>query len=493
MSSDLQAQINAKIEQLREDANRLLERWSKVDSPAALREMELEIEALSRQLAGGMTAAVLQHRLANPAFQAQCSAAARGAGRRRSGGRRECEIRLLSGNTTRVTVEYLKPDRRGRAGRRRGSGKRGKGGQGLYPALVALGITFGATPALASEVCFQVTHSESLRVGMTALKRRGIDLGLKPTRNLVNQVGGRANRQRHKWLAKARSSNIDILAGKRVVVATDGGRLRVRQTRRRGRRRKETGHRGFDAPWREPKMMVIYTVDEQGKVQNEFRPIYDGTLGDCDDLFDMLGAYLEALGAGAARELIVVGDGAEWIWNRIEPLRERLELQPEQVIQVIDWYHAVEVIHKIAKTPAKWSQKQRDKWVRKAKKLLFSGDIDGLVQFIDKLARGRRSKDVRKHIGYFRENRERMQYATFEEASVPLGSGCVESMIRRVVNLRLKGNAKFWLEENAEGMLLLRSYLKAGRFDDLLNWSLATTASWWPPALTTAPVGPVGT
>ena len=84
-----------------------------------------------------------------------------------------------------------------------------------------------------------------------------------------------------------------------------------------------------------------------------------------------------------------------------------------------------------------------------------------------------------------------MQYASFKAINAPCGSGAVESMIRRVVNLRMKGNAKFWLAENAEIMLLLRSYLKAGRFDDLLDWSLAANASWWPPAIATAPVAPV--
>ncbi len=36
------------------------------------------------------------------------------------------------------------------------------------------------------------------------------------------------------------------------------------------------------------------------------------------------------------------------------------------------------------------------------------------------------------------------------------------------------------LRENAEGMLLLRSYLKAGRFDDIIDWSIAKAADWWP-------------
>lgn len=238
-------------------------------------------------------------------------------------------------------------------------------------------------------------------------------------------------------------------------------------------------------------MLVIYTIDEKGEVENEFRPVYDGTLGDCDEVFQMVGAYLEALGARDARELCVVGDGAEWLWNRTDALRERLGLRPEQMVEVIDWYHAVEVLHHIATIPAKWSSKRRAHWVTKAKKHLGTGDIDGLVQLIATLAKGRRAKAVRKHIGYFARNRKRMQYAAFKRACAPCGSGAVESMVRRVVNLRLKGNARFWLKDNAESMLLLRSYLKADRIDDLLDWFYARVASWWPPAVAAAPAAPV--
>ena len=60
-------------------------------------------------------------------------------------------------------------------------------------------------------------------------------------------------------------------------------------------------------------------------------------------------------------------------------------------------------------------------------------------------------------------------YADFARRGIPLGSGGVESAIRRVVNLRLKGPSIFWRKGNAECMLHLRSYLKAGRWDELMR------------------------
>ena len=58
-----------------------------------------------------------------------------------------------------------------------------------------------------------------------------------------------------------------------------------------------------------------------------------------------------------------------------------------------------------------------------------------------------------------------MDYTTLKSKGFPIGSGAVESGIRRVVNLRLKGAGIFWHEDSANAMLLLRSYYKAGRWN----------------------------
>ena len=81
------------------------------------------------------------------------------------------------------------------------------------------------------------------------------------------------------------------LRGRRVVVTTDGGRLRERLPAPAGRKNKRTGHRRYKAPWREPKLLVIYVIDDEGKVLQSFRPVYDGTLGDADQVFEMLVGY----------------------------------------------------------------------------------------------------------------------------------------------------------------------------------------------------------
>jgi hypothetical protein len=56
-----------------------------------------------------------------------------------------------------------------------------------------------------------------------------------------------------------------------------------------------------------------------------------------------------------------------------------------------------------------------------------------------------------------------MHYAQISPMGLPIGSGAMESSIRRGVNLRLKGASIYWLEETAETMLLLHPIYKSGR------------------------------
>jgi len=70
-----------------------------------------------------------------------------------------------------------------------------------------------------------------------------------------------------------------------------------------------------------------------------------------------------------------------------------------------------------------------------------------------------------------------LDYARFRRRGVPLGSGAIESAIRRVINLRLKGNSISWYQENAEGMLALRCLVLSNRWDDTFAQISASLAS----------------
>jgi hypothetical protein len=76
-----------------------------------------------------------------------------------------------------------------------------------------------------------------------------------------------------------------------------------------------------------------------------------------------------------------------------------------------------------------------------------------------------------------------LKYVDFRQRGLPLGSGAIESSIRRVINLRLKGNGKFWLEAHAEEMLQPRALVIIGRWDEqvqrMRTWTKKNYVTEW--------------
>ena len=79
---------------------------------------------------------------------------------------------------------------------------------------------------------------------------------------------------------------------------------------------------------------------------------------------------------------------------------------------------------------------------------------------------------VRKHL-----EAGHLDYGRLQRRGLPIGSGAIESAIRRVINQRLKGNALMWYECNAEGMLLLRAAALTGRWEEAMQQALDSYGS----------------
>ncbi len=385
-------------------------------------------------------------------------------------GIRETIVHFLGGVRLRFSTPYLSEDREGRPGRRRGVGRRGESGGGCYPVLESLGIQHQTSPALASEVARQSARCSSFEEASEALAERGVRLDAKGVRRVALFVGQEALRQRdHRMEAAARGETFsDEFAGQRVVVSVDGGRVRIREGGQRGRRGKK-GRRRFRTPWREPKLVTAYVIDEEGHKVRSVRPLLDATMGDADATFGLLIAELRLRGAAQARELIVVGDGATWIWDRVDALAYALDLPPEKVVRVADFFHAVEHLTAAVESRSGWDEAKKEGWVCRMRRLLKKGKLDEVLAGVRALRNRRNAKKIATEAAYFEKRRDLMRYDVFQDRGIPLGSGAVESAIRRVINLRLKGPGIFWRADSAEAMLHLRSYLKAGRWHEIVR------------------------
>lgn len=331
--------------------------------------------------------------------------------------------------------------------------------KGFYLGLLLLGINHRCTSGFAAEVSLLSAMLGSLAEARNVLLERGIDIDIKVLRSITYRFSERA-----RLTQQLKGMDFDEnVAGRRVVVSMDGGRVRLREKKRGPKTKK--GRTRYNGAWREPKLFIIYVVDADGKIERSFMPVMDAVIRGPDAMYKLLQSYLGQLGITEADKVLFVADGARWIWNRIPELVRNLGLKSEQVYELIDFYHAVEHLGKVANLRKSWTAKQRKRWIRRHRKLLQQGEVDKVINAVKEICRGRNSKGIRTERDYFVRNIARMAYDRIRSMQLPIGSGSVESAIRRVVNLRLKGPCTFWCKENAEAILLLRCYWKAGRWN----------------------------
>lgn len=79
---------------------------------------------------------------------------------------------------------------------------------------------------------------------------------------------------------------------------------------------------------------------------------------------------------------------------------------------------------------------------------------------------------MKKLKSYFVTNENLIQYATNRVKKFPIGSGVLDSAIRRVINMRGKSPGAFWKLDFAETVIYMRAQLLYGRWENLIaNWT----------------------
>ena len=123
-----------------------------------------------------------------------------------------------------------------------------------------------------------------------------------------------------------------------------------------------------------------------------------------------------------------------------------LGIKPEQINCLVDFYHAVEHLGAIAGQKSRWTSQERKTWVKRQRRRLLTGQTQKVLDEIETVCGPRCGGVFKRERGYFRRNIKagRMDYHRLAEAKWPIGSGAIESAVRRVINLRLKGAGIFW-------------------------------------------------
>jgi hypothetical protein len=394
-------------------------------------------------------------------------------------------VRLLGGLAVTVMTLYCSP--RGRTGK-----GRGPEGSGLYPELAAYRISEGCSPNVQAEVG-RLVGLLPIEQARAELTRRGLEEDEKAVRRIAGELGAQMLATRTRDLMRFRTGELPVgkeFAGKSVAAEIDGGRIRVRTNVKKTRVGGKTKRKKFRVEWREPKVVILFEVDMKGRMVRGSRPVIDGTLQGPDALIELVAFHLHRMGAAKANVVTFAADGAPWIWKRLDWIVAQVGLKAYRVVEVLDWCHAVHHVS-VALAALPLVEGQRTELYNRLRGLLKAGKSRDVIAELETLAVGEdKDSSVWREVRYLTKHSDagRLRYNCFRCRGVPMGSGAIESTIRRVINLRLKGNGIYWTEENAEAVFQLRAAVVSVRWEEILEHTRDSMARdrrtdwhWTPP------------
>lgn len=351
---------------------------------------------------------------------------------------------------------------------KRGRKKRGPQNRGEHLFLSLMGFVHKVEPGLAFRAVKLAVLAPSFDTASKIFAQDGIKLSPNKIRQMVTEMSPHDLDSRVERLLG--DKECCPLKNQRVLLCVDGGRLRQRKNKR-GPRPDGAKRCGYHTDWIEPKLFTIYLIDKKGDIIKKVPPFVDGTTGKLKEFLKLLQHYLSRLGIEKASEVVLVGDGAPWIWERIPKLLKDTGVDSRKITEIIDWTHAKQNLNKAFGTLSKKNIEKVD--LDYFKDLLFSGNVTRIADEVKSLLKVKTTSKIMKKLkSYFLSNESRMQYATNRAKKHPIGSGVIESAIRRVINMRVKSPGSFWKLSCAEDVIYLRAQLLYGRWENLtVNWT----------------------
>lgn len=294
----------------------------------------------------------------------------------------------------------------------------------------------------------------------------GLEVTAKSVERVAESIGADIARREQQQIDRAVQLDLPIVLGEPVpilYVQMDGTGVPVVKKETEGRKGKLDG---LPAHTREVKLGCVFTQtgwDEEGfAIRDRGSTTYTGAIENAEQFGKRL--YVEAWKRGWSRaeKKVVIGDGAEWIWNIAKD-------HFPGAVQIVDLFHARQHLWELARLLFPTDNKRRNQWIGlHQKRWLDKGKIAKLVASLRSIqtADPELAKKIRTEADYFVTNAARMNYPKFRKQHLFVGSGVIEAGCKTVIAHRLKQSGMFWTVRGANAILALRCCHLNGRFED---------------------------
>jgi hypothetical protein len=334
-------------------------------------------------------------------------------------------------------------------------------GTGFYPLDAALGLSPGTTQWDVQELEVWLAAEMPYETASETLERcAGIKRSNGHLHKIANEIAAGLDILDICPKKAEIQAEIDKLAGGKfrrpvLMIGIDGahGPMRPEPSPRAGKRGK--------GEWKEVKGFRIYLLGDKRIVHliSWHQVMTDKELSADFEKIKQAGLIPED-----QVRICVIGDGAPWIWNRIQ------EIYPD-ARKVLDYYHCSEYVHKVAEVQyGKGSQKARE-WVEATLTRLFLNQVDQVLSGMKRMKAqsDEAKKQIEKTIGYLEERKDMVDYGALKRGGYHIGSGGIESSNKFISNVRLKRSGAWWYPTNANNMLKLRCAKYNKTFDRIMD------------------------
>jgi len=291
----------------------------------------------------------------------------------------------------------------------------------------------------------------------------GLELTTKAVERTAEAIGEDIGGREREQIQQAMQLDLPVVVGEPIpilYVQMDGTGVPVTQAERR-----ESKREGQPARTREVKLGCVFTqtsYDQQGyAMRDPDSTTYTGAIETAEEFGKRLYAEACHRGWSRAKKKVIMGDGAEWIWNLAD-------LHFPGALQIVDLFHARQHLWDLARLLYPSNDACQKQWIMRHQSKLDEGKIEKLVGYLRSLEASspELAETIRKAADYFEKNAERMRYPEFRRQHMFVGSGVIEAGCKTVIATRLKQSGMFWTVRGANAIIALRCCRLSGRLED---------------------------
>jgi len=333
--------------------------------------------------------------------------------------------------------------------------------QGTYPLDDRLGLRPGELSAELESLSALTGVQMPFGQGSDFFQRLTL-VGLSPQSmdKATQSIGGEMEQVEREW--KAKSQHLPELAQlertgpplERLYGALDA--TKVHTSEKRGP--EDEGWRDLKVgAWFETEARPPEEPDQAWEVQAR-NLTYFCDIQEAQEFGELVWATGVQRGATRVKELIFVGDGAEWIWNLVA-------FHYPQAVQIVDWFHAAAHLTPVSLLAGSTTA-EHHQWLRQARDDLWNGRLEQVIAACAALATpGRKDDTAGKAVTYFTNNGHRMDYPSYRAQGYQIGSGTIESGCKQIGTQRLKVPGATWDKQGARRVAKARAAYLSGQWE----------------------------